>query len=78
MKAKSGLNRSILDQGWFDSGDTLNTNKSGWAGEFLQYRHETPAGNEIYHEANADVGGEIVPSNYSMKQEPTEAIQAIV
>jgi putative transposase len=44
VKAKSGLNRSILDQGWSDSAASLNTSSHGEAGMFWPCRPKTPAG----------------------------------
>lgn len=112
VKAKSGLNRSILDQGWFEFRRQLEYKEVWLGGEVLAVParntsrkcpicDHTAADNRTSqavfkctacgHEANADVNaacnilaaghavlacGEIVRSDFSMNQEPTEAIQA--
>lgn len=113
VKQKSGLNRSILDQGWFEFRRQLEY-KSAWNGGFVvavppQYTSQTcPCCGyvskdnrqtqakfecvECGYEESADLVGAInilarghrvlacgepVQSGRSMKQEPTEAIQAI-
>lgn len=113
VKQKSGLNRSILDQGWFEFRRQLEY-KSAWNGGFVvavppQYTSQTcPCCGyvskdnrqtqakfecvECGYEENADLVGAInilarghrvlacgepVQSGRSMKQEPTEATQAI-
>jgi putative transposase len=112
VKAKSGLNRSILDQGWFEFRRQLEYKELWLGGEVLAVPARntsrkctvcghTAADNRTSqasfrcttcgHEANADVNaacnilaaghavlacGEIVPSDFSMNQEPAEAIQA--
>jgi len=112
VKAKSGLNRSILDQGWFEFRRQLEYKELWRGGEVIAVParntsrkcnncSHTEADNRISqavfrctacgHEANADVNaacnilaaghavlacGEIVQSDFSMNQEPTEAIQA--
>jgi len=46
VKAKSGLNKSILDQGWFDGSSSAanwNTSWRGTAAGWWRYRHATPA-----------------------------------
>lgn len=43
VKAKTGLNRSILDQGWFEFTRRLNTNKHGLAGRYWQLHRTLPA-----------------------------------
>ncbi|AQR64953.1 transposase [Aquaspirillum sp. LM1] len=114
VKQKSGLNRSILDQGWCEFRRQLEY-KAAWNGGFVvavppQYTSQTCpccghvskdnrqvqtkfACVECAYEENADlVGainilarghrvlacGESVQSGRSVKQEPTEATQAIV
>lgn len=112
VRAKSGLNRSILDQGWFEFRRQLEYKQVWLGGEVLAVPARntsrkcntcghTEADNRIGqarfrctacgHEANADVNaacnilaaghavlacGEIVHSDFSLNQEPTEAIQA--
>lgn len=112
VKAKSGLNRSILDQGWFELRRQLEY-KQAWNGGMVlvvparnSSRTCNACGNisadnrtsqakfrctNCGFEINADINaarnilaaghavlacGEIAQSGYSMKQEPTEAIQA--
>ena len=109
VKAKSGLNKSILDQGWFEFRRQLEY-KQSWRGGFVvaippQYtsqrcsccgyvsrnNRQTQAKFECVecgHSENADINaarnilaaghavlacGEMVQSDRSMKQEPTEA-----
>ena len=113
VKQKSGLNRSILDQGWFEFRRQLEY-KAAWNGGFVvavppQYTSQTcPCCGHVSRdnrktqakfecvecgfEANADLVGAInilarghrvlacgepVQSGRSVKQEPTEATQAI-
>ena len=111
VKAKSGLNRSILDQGWFEFRRQLEY-KQAWNGGMVlavparnTSRACSACGNvsadnrksqakfrctKCGFEINADINaarnilaaghavlacGEIAQSGYSIKQEPTEAIQ---
>ena len=112
VKAKSVLNRSILDQGWFEFRRQLEYKELWRGGEVLAVparntSRKCPICDHISadnrktqaafkctacgHEANADVNaacnilaaghadlacGEIVQADFSMNQEPTEAIQA--
>jgi putative transposase len=112
VKAKSGLNKSILDQGWFEFrrqleykqqwlGGTVITvpapNTSRKCNECGHTSADNRQSQAIFkcikcgHEANADINaarnilraghariacGEIVLSDFSMNQEPAEAIQA--
>ncbi|PZY13191.1 hypothetical protein DIV18_02340 [Escherichia coli] len=64
VRAKSGLNRSILDQGWYEMcGYTANADVNG-------ARNILAAGHAVL------ACGEMVQSGRSLKQEPTEMIQA--
>ena len=112
VRAKSGLNRSILDQGWFEFRRQLEYKQVWLGGEVLAVPAKntsrkcntcghTEANNRTSqtrfkctacgHEANADVNaacnilaagyavlacGETVQPDFSMNQEPAEAIQA--
>lgn len=112
VRAKSGLNRSILDQGWFEFRRQLEYKQFWLGGEVITVPARntsrkcivcghTEADNRTSqarfrctacgHEANADVNaacnilaaghavlacGEIVQPDFSMNQEPAEAIQA--
>lgn len=112
VRAKSGLNRSILDQGWFEFRRQLEYKQLWRGGEVLvvparNTSRTCPMCNHVSadnrktqanfacvnceYKNNADIVGalnilaaghvvlacgEIVPLGYSMKQEPTEAIQA--
>ena len=112
VKAKSGLNRSILDQGWFEFRRQLEYKEVWSGGEVIAVparntSRKCPVCDHISadnrktqaafacvncgYENNADIVGainilaaghavlacgEIAHLGYSMKQEPTEAIQA--
>ena len=110
VKAKSGLNKSILDQGWFEFRRQLEY-KQSWRGGYViaippqhtsqrcsccgyvsRNNRQTQAKFECVecgHSENADINaarnilaaghavlacGEMVQSDRSMKQEPTEGI----
>ncbi|WP_112354715.1 RNA-guided endonuclease InsQ/TnpB family protein [Shigella flexneri] len=93
VRAKSGLNRSILDQGWYEMRRQLEYKQLWRGGQVLAvppaYTSQRCAC--CGYTANADVNGarnilaaghavlacgEMVQSGRSLKQEPTEMIQA--
>lgn len=93
VRAKSGLNRSILDQGWYEMRRQLEYKQLWRGGQVLAVppAYTSQRCTCCGHTANADVNGarnilaaghavlacgEMVQSGRSLKQEPTEMIQA--
>ncbi|HFK1189174.1 TPA: RNA-guided endonuclease InsQ/TnpB family protein, partial [Escherichia coli] len=80
VRAKSGLNRSILDQGWYEMRRQLEYKQLWRGGQVLAvppaYTDVNGARNILAAGHAVLACGEMVQSGRSLKQEPTEMIQA--